>query len=151
MNCPVLYAEDDADDVFLMRRAFAAVAVQHPLEIVSDGRQAIDCLSAQNAFAARRADPLPCVVLLDLKLPEVPGLEVLRWIRQQPALRALPVVILSISQEPSDVVAAYELGANSFLVKPRGSERLNALVRSLDEYWLRHNRTGHLIRPPGSG
>src|SRR5206468_7103443 len=89
-------------------------------------------------FANREKYPFPCLVLLDLKLPYVMGLEVLRWIRQQPGA-ALPVVMLTASGEDADIAAAYELGANAFLTKPSEANKLQDMVKAIKDFWLAHN------------
>jgi CheY-like chemotaxis protein len=135
----ILLVEDDANDVFLMQRACRKVELPNPLHVVGDGDEAVDYLSGAGRYADRVQYPLPVLVLLDLKLPRKGGLEVLDWLRQEPTLRRLPVVVLTSSKEPNDVNRAYDLGANSYLVKPLGFDALLDLVRSLNEYWLTLN------------
>jgi CheY-like chemotaxis protein len=140
MPHPVLYVEDEPDDVFFMQRAFTTAQVAHPLHIAGDGQVAIDYLSALKETEGAEAKPLPSLVLLDLNLPRVHGLEVLRWIRSQERLRWLPVAIFSSSLEKRDIEAAYALGANSYLVKPSAFDELKELARIISEYWLRRNQ-----------
>jgi CheY-like chemotaxis protein len=140
----VLLVEDDANDVFLMQRACRKVELPNPLQVVGDGDEAVDYLSGAGRFADRAQYPLPALVLLDLKLPRKTGLEVLEWLRQQSALRRVPVVVLTSSKEPADVNKAYDLGANSYLVKPLGFDALLELVRSLNIYWLNMNEKAEL-------
>jgi CheY-like chemotaxis protein len=135
----ILLVEDNEDDVFLMRRAIEKAAIANPLFVVEDGQQAIDYLSGTERFGDRTAFPLPALIFLDLKLPGKKGLEVLEWLRKQETLRRVVVVILTSSQEPNDLRRAYDLGANSFLVKPARSERLEAMVKAVKEYWLEFN------------
>jgi len=104
------------------------------LHIAVDGQQAIDYLQGAGKFADREKFPLPCLVLLDLKLPFVMGLDVLKWIRQRPELS--PVVILSSSQQNADISTAYRLGANAYLVKPATLEGRNRLIGAMKEFWL---------------
>lgn len=133
----ILLAEDETNDVFLMRRAFEKAKLLHPLPVVSDGAEAISYLSGEGRYANRQEFPLPTLLLLDLKLPRRSGLEVLEWIRRQPSpLRRLPVVILSSSQQTIDINRAYELGANSYLVKPVDFAGLLELVKALEMYWF---------------
>lgn len=136
----VLIVEDDPNDVLLLQRAFSKVSVPHDLRIARDGEEALDYLEGAGPYADRAAHPLPCLVLLDLKLPRRSGLEVLEGIRRTPALSGLPVIILTSSREESDIQRAYERGANSYLVKPVGFEGLLDLVRELAGYWLSLNR-----------
>jgi len=132
----VLVVEDNPDDVFFIERAFAESGTAAAIKVVEDGEKAIAYLSGRGAFADREKYPVPTLVLLDLKLPRVPGLNVLSWVRKQPALERLLVVILTSSREAVDINRAYELGANSYLVKPVSSKELADLIKSVDRYWL---------------
>jgi CheY-like chemotaxis protein len=132
----VLLVEDDPDDVLLTRRAFAKAHFPTPLHVVSDGQGAIDYLGGEGEYADRGRFPLPLILLLDLKLPRRSGFEVLQWLRGQPGLRRIPVVVLTGSGQSVDVNRAYDLGANSYLVKPVRSDDLTDLVKSLNLYWL---------------
>jgi two-component system response regulator len=136
MNKPVLQVEDEAHDVLFLQFAFEQVGVIHPLLVARDGREAISYLQGLGMFANREQFPLPGLVLLDLRLPQVPGLHVLKWIRQQPAFVKLPVIVLSSSDQDSDVEAAYRLGANAYVVKPLNMADRIQLVRRLKQYWL---------------
>jgi CheY-like chemotaxis protein len=132
----VLVVEDNPDDVFFIERAFAESGTAAALQVVEDGEKAIAYLSGRAPFADRGLYPLPSLILLDLKLPRVPGLNVLSWVRKQPALARMLVVILTSSREAVDINRAYELGANSYLVKPVSSADLADLIKSVDHYWL---------------
>ena len=132
----VLYAEDDENDVFFMERAFKIAKVEHPLRIVSDGRQAIAYLSGAEPYADSSKHPLPGLVLLDLNMPVKGGLDVLQWIRSQPFLSELPVVVLTSSNQESDVHRAGILGANGYLIKPGEPDELVRMVKQLHQYWL---------------
>jgi CheY-like chemotaxis protein len=140
----VLLVEDDSNDVLLMRRAFRAAGLDVALQVVSDGMAAIEYLSGVGPFADRVRYPLPSLMLLDLKLPRRSGHEVLAWLRQEPAVRRLPVVVLTSSREAADVERAYDLGANSYLVKPIGGGALVKLVETLGRYWLACNERPEL-------
>jgi len=133
---PVLYAEDEDNDVFLMERAFAKAQVANPLQTVIDGADAIRYLQGAGKFADRTQFPMPCLLLLDLNLPRRSGLEVLKWVREQPSLRSLPVVILTSSNQDRDIGSAYALGANGYLVKPPSSEKLIDMVTTLRDACL---------------
>ena len=124
--------------MFFLERAIKKVGLINPIQVASDGQQAIDYLSGAGKFADRKNFPLPCLVLLDLKLPHVMGLDVLKWIRQQPG-EPLVVIIMTASAEPSDIRTAYRLGANAFLIKPAGAYKLEAMAKALKEFWLTHN------------
>ena len=135
----ILLVEDNEDDVFLMRRAIEKAGIANPLFVVEDGQQAIDYLSGTERFSDRTAFPLPALIFLDLKLPKKKGLEVLEWLRKEERLRRVVVLILTASQEPNDLRRAYDLGVNSFLVKPSKVERLEALMTAVKDYWLEFN------------
>lgn len=136
----ILLAEDDPNDVVLVQRAIRRANIANPVDVVGDGDAAVTYLSARlGSGGSTEADPpsgLPALVLLDLKMPRRSGFEVLEWIRASDALRLLPVVVLTSSRESSDVQRAYELGANSYLVKPGAPDDLLVLVRTLGLYWL---------------
>ena len=134
----ILHVEDDVNDVFLLQHAMKKVGVTQPLQVARDGRQAMDYLKGTGKFADREKFPLPCLVLLDLKLPYVMGLDVLTWIRQQPG-PPLVVVVLTASGQYEDIAAAYRLGANAYLVKPSEASRLEEIVRAVKDFWLTHN------------
>ena len=134
----ILQVEDDPNDVFLMRHAMKKVGVLNPVQVASDGQQAIDYLQGAEKFANREKYPFPCLVLLDLKLPYVMGLEVLKRIRAQPGI-AVPVIMLTASAQESDIATAYRLGANAFLTKPSEARKLEEMVRAIKDFWLTHN------------
>jgi CheY-like chemotaxis protein len=136
----ILLVEDDPNDVLLLERAFRRAGVAYPLSIVNDGDQALDFLLGSGKYQDRLKFPLPDLVLLDLKLPRRSGHEVLRWLRNQPGLRRLPVIVLTSSKESRDVSEAYDEGANSYLVKPPTVELLIQMVAQLERYWLTLNQ-----------
>lgn len=135
---PILQVEDDANDVFLLQHAMTAAGVENPIQVATDGQQAIDYLSGLGAFADREKFPLPCLVLLDLKLPYVMGLDVLKWIRLQPG-PILIVIMLTASAEDGDIASAYRLGANAFLTKPSKASSLVEMARAIKDFWLMQN------------
>ena len=135
-NRTILLVEDNKDDVFLMRRALQGARIANPMILVETGQEAIDYLSGAGKFADRESYPLPAVVFLDLKLPFVYGHEVLAWIRRQRELQSLIVIVLTSSNEASDLSRCYALGANSYLVKPPTAAQLEALVRAFKWSWL---------------
>jgi CheY-like chemotaxis protein len=136
----VLLVEDDPNDVALVRRAFRRAGLEGEPRVVHDGEAASDYLEGAHRFADRAANPLPALVLLDLKLPRRSGLEVLERLRATPGLRRLPVVMLTSSGEMRDVDRAYDLGANAYLVKPVDPAELQEVVRHLGMFWLGANR-----------
>jgi two-component system response regulator len=132
----ILLVEDNKDDEALSLRAFHRNKIRNPVVCVRDGQEALDWLFAEGTFAGRNAAELPAVILLDLKLPKVDGLEVLRRIRGNPATRLTPVVILTSSREDRDRLEGYSLGANSFIQKPVDFEQFVEAIRQLGLYWL---------------
>jgi len=136
----LLLVEDDSNDVLLIQRAFQKASMANPLQVVTDGEEAVAYLSGEGHYGDRQKHPLPMLVLLDLKLPRKSGLEVLEWLRGQPGLKRLPVVVLTSSKESGDVNRAYDLGANSYLVKPVGFDSLVGMVKPLGFYWLMLNK-----------
>ena len=134
----ILQVEDDPNDVFLFRHAMKRAGLENPIQVASNGQEAIDYLQGAGKFADREKFPLPCLVLLDLKLPYVMGLDVLKWIRQQPG-PALIVIMLTASGEDADIAAAYRLGANAFLTKPSESRKLEDMVKAIRDFWLTFN------------
>jgi CheY-like chemotaxis protein len=140
-NQYILMAEDDPNDVLLIQRAFGKAGLKDALKIVRDGEQAIAYLSGSGAYADRERHPLPYLLLLDLKMPGTDGFEVLQWLRGEPDLRRLLVVVLTSSNLQADVDRAYELGANSYLVKPVEFDEMVNLIRRFEAYWSEINRT----------
>ena len=130
----ILLVEDSADDAELITAALKRQNLRNPIDVVRDGDQALDYLLRRGAFAARSAEN-PGLVLLDLKLPKVSGLEVLAAIRKDERIRRLPVVILTSSREESDVVRSYELGTNAYVVKPVEFTDFVAAVREIGLFW----------------
>ena len=140
----ILQVEDDETDVLLLRHAFEEAQIFNPVRIACDGQQAIDYLNRAGREATSRADPMPCFVLLDLNLPVKSGLDVLKWIRQQPWLNGLPVIVLTSSDDPKDIALAYQLGANSYAVKPFNEEVRRRLAHGLKLFWIECNRRPEL-------
>ena len=143
----ILLVEDRPDDVLLVRRALGKAGISNPLSVVTDGEEALAYLDGTGKFSSRSEFPLPDLILLDLKLPKVNGFDVIRYIRQHPTFRNLRIVVLTSSTEISDVNEAYDLGANSYLVKPQEFEDLTCLMRTLAAFWLKYDRMPLAIRP----
>ena len=136
----ILLVEDDPNDTLLIKRAFQKADLGEILKSVSDGDQAIEYLSGTNEFADRARFPLPFLVLLDLKMPSTDGFQVLQWVRAQRDFKRLLVVVLTSSNLQTDVDRAYDLGANSYLVKPvEFNEMVNMILR-FEAYWTEINR-----------
>jgi CheY-like chemotaxis protein len=131
----ILLIEDSADDALLVQRAFRKLGGETRIRVLDNGEKAVAYLGGEGDFADRVRFPLPDLMLLDLKLPRRSGFEVLEWLRGQPGLRRLPVVVLTGSREAADVERAADLGANSYLVKPVGFDALLELVDAFQSYW----------------
>ena len=144
----VLLAEDEEDYVLLIRHAFEKGNILNPLYVVHNGQEAIQYLKGEGKYADRDEFPLPDLLLLDLKMPRVNGFEVLKWIREQPGLSALRVLVLTSSDEIRDVNMAYQLGANSFLVKPLDFQNVTEMSKLIRDFWLRTSKTPEVFRPP---
>ncbi len=136
----ILLVEDNPNDVELTLHALKKNNIANHIEVVRDGAEALDFLFGKGAFAGRDMESGPKVVLLDLKLPKVDGLEVLRQIRSDPRTRAIPVVVLTSSREERDITDSYNLGVNSYVAKPVDFEQFTEAVRQLGLYWLLLNQ-----------
>jgi CheY-like chemotaxis protein len=135
----VLHADDDPNDLLLFKHACRSANLPLLLESVTDGELAVAYLGGLHSYADRIRYPLPSLVLLDLKMPRRTGFEVLDWIRRQPSLKRLPVIVLTSSKHEADINWTYEHGANSYLVKPVGFESLVTMVTTIHQYWLTIN------------
>jgi CheY-like chemotaxis protein len=144
----VLLVEDDPNDALLIQRAMKKANLVNRIIHVDDGERAVNYLSGVAPYEDRTENPLPVFMLLDLKLPRLSGHEVLSWVRAQPNLRRLPIVILTSSNERSDVAQAYDLGANSYLVKPVTFDGLFDMVKILHPYWMVLNEHPDLTQGP---
>ncbi|HEX4943464.1 MAG TPA: response regulator [Usitatibacteraceae bacterium] len=133
---PILLVEDNPSDVGLTRRAFEKSAIRNTLVVAEDGQEALDYLFAEGRHAGRAPGEAPMLVLLDLKLPRVDGLEVLRRMRADPRTRRIPVVILTSSSEEQDIALGYDLGTNSYIRKPVDFHNFADVIRQLGMYWL---------------
>jgi CheY-like chemotaxis protein len=136
----VLYVEDEESDVFFMREAFKHVAPGVQLMAVTDGREALDYLAGRSGFSNRMEYPFPALVLLDLNLPALKGFEVLKWMRQQPQLKNLPVVVFSSSSHSEDKQESDELGANGYMQKPHSGSGFRDIVEKVKQRWLSGGR-----------
>lgn len=132
----ILLVEDNPSDVKLTKRALEQNQITNGLIVAEDGAEALDYLFATGQYAGRDGRDLPAVVLLDLKLPKIDGLEVLKKIRANEFTRLIPVVVLTSSDQEEDMIASYKLGANSYIRKPVDFHQFTAAVRSLGMYWL---------------
>jgi two-component system, response regulator len=142
----ILLVEDNPDDEALALRAMSKMKISNQVFVVHDGAEALDFLFATGTYANRTLVELPAVILLDLKLPKIDGLEVLRRLRAKEQTRLIPVVVLTNSNEEQDIVHSYSLGANSYVRKPVDFQTFTSLVGQLGSYWLQVNEM-----PPGYG
>ena len=141
-NSTILLVEDSENDADTLKRTLKKAKIANPLEVVTDGREAMAYLSGDGRFADRARFPLPFLVLLDLKLPKRDGFEVLQWMRGQSQLADIPVIVLTVSNDGSDHQRAYALGARSYLVKPPGIEELQRVMNQMQIYWSRFGDKG---------
>ncbi len=131
----ILVVEDTEDDVFFLKRALKSASISNPVQVVEDGQKAIDYLSGTGRYADRETYPLPFLVLLDLKLPYVMGLDVLKWIRSQREFDPVIVAVLTSSQQDHDLTETTRLGGNFYFVKPPSAQKLSELVQKLASQW----------------
>ena len=132
----ILVIEDDPNDLFFLKRAFSNIQTNCVMQAVGDGAEAIDYLRGVDDYADRDRFPLPALILMDLKMPRVDGFEFLAWLRREQELKMIPVVVLSSSNLLHDIRRAYELGANSFVVKLQDHAALPDVLETLASYWL---------------
>lgn len=132
----ILMADDDPDDRLLVEDAFAEIRLDNPLDFVENGVDLMDYLHRRGAYAHLAGTPLPGLILLDLNMPRKDGREALHEIKQDEKLRKIPIVILTTSRADEDLLASYELGANSFIVKPVTFDKLVEVIRAVTDYWL---------------
>jgi two-component system response regulator len=140
----ILLVEDNTDDVLLTLRALQRANILNEVVVTRDGHEAYEYLMAEGQYSGRNAADYPEVILLDIKMPRMNGLELLRRIRTKPTLKLLPVVILTSSKEDQDICESYNLGANSYIQKPVDFNQFVEAIRTLGLYWLVIN-----VSPPG--
>lgn len=136
----ILLVEDTPEDLELALRALRKANLANHIQIARDGAEAMEFIFAEGAHKGRKVEDGPKVILLDLKLPKVDGMEVLRRVKSDPRTKTIPVVVLTSSKEQKDVVESYQLGVNSYIVKPVNFERFAAAVQDLGMYWLLLNQ-----------
>ena len=140
----ILLAEDNPDDVFLMRRALRKAGITAQLQVTQNGEEAIDYLTGNGIYADRTLYPKPSIVILDIKMPKKTGLEVLEWLRSHSHLQVIPTVVMSASEIAEDIQASYALGANTFFVKPSSFDELVRLLSAFENYWSTATRPAKL-------
>ncbi|EEF58607.1 response regulator [Pedosphaera parvula] len=136
----ILLVEDSEDDVFFFQRALNRKGAKYPVQVAMDGDEAVNYLSGKGAFSDRTRHPLPDLIFLDIQMPRMNGHEVLRWIREQPELRTIPVVILSTSSQPIDIQRANAAGGNAYLLKTSNSEKFGTILDHTLYFWLEANQ-----------
>jgi CheY-like chemotaxis protein len=144
----ILLAEDREDDILLIRKAFEKGNLLNPVQIVRNGEEVVAYLKGEGKFSNRAEYPLPALLILDLKMPLMDGFEVIQWVRAQPSLAAMRIVVLTSSNEIKDANRAYHLGANSFLVKPDEFYQYVETCKTLKQYWLHLDQAPEVSRPP---
>lgn len=141
----ILLVEDERDDAELLMRAFRKAGVQNPIRHLDNGDKALFYLKGTDAYTDRQANPLPALILLDLKLPGMSGLELLRWLRQQKDLRRIPVLVLTSETDAKYMDAAYDAGANSYLLKSATPSEIDRVANLITNYWLNLNESPLVI------
>lgn len=131
----ILLVEDDPDDVFIFKRVLKAARIVNPVTVAEHGQDAIHYLTHQGKYSDQEQHPLPFVMFLDLKMPYIDGFEVLTWMREQPSLQSIVVVVLTGSNQMRDHKRAYTLGARSYLVKPPTAKDITQFMNSMASYW----------------
>ncbi|HEV7620171.1 MAG TPA: response regulator [Flavisolibacter sp.] len=142
-NIEILFVEDNIDDATLTIRALTKSGFLNKLHHVKDGAEALDFLYCKGIYASRNADWKPKLLLLDLKMPKVSGMQVLEKVKSDPDLKSIPIVILTSSQEDPDIVKCYALGANSYIVKPVDSNNFFHAIKELGMYWMILSQPAH--------
>jgi len=136
---PILHVEDEANDIHLLQRALVSAEIWNPVQVVKTAARAFAYLRGEEPFAKRDYYPIPGLILLDLTLPSLDGFEVLKWRQSQPEIRIIPVLVVTNSQQPAEVRAAYEAGANGYLAKPANFNGWLDMVKAIRVFWLNQN------------
>jgi len=132
---PILIAEDDENDAIILERALHKVGFQNPVHFCQDGVDVLNYLRAEDKYWDRTAFPFPRVLITDLKMPKMGGLEVLKWLHQHPECNVIPKIVFTASKQTRDIQEAYKWGANSYIVKPGGYEALTHVLKLTFDYW----------------
>jgi CheY-like chemotaxis protein len=132
---PILLAEDEENDAMLLKMAFEKAGVHNQVEWVKDGMEAITYLNGGDPYGDRRRYPAPGILIIDVKMPRMGGLELLAWMRENPQFRIIPTIIMTSSRQDSDIQKAYELGANTYMIKPSSFDELVTMVKAIHGYW----------------
>ncbi len=134
-NYTILLVEDEEGDAMLLRMAFRRNNILNPIQWAQDGLEAMQYLNGEAVYADRKLYPFPEVLILDLKMPRVDGLELLSWLKKHPEFRVIPTIIMTSSRQDPDIEKAYNLGANSYMIKPSSFQELARMVKLIHEYW----------------
>jgi CheY-like chemotaxis protein len=132
---PILIAEDDENDAIILERALRKVGFENPFRFCRDGTEVLEYLKAEGRYQDRREFPFPRVLITDLKMPKMGGIEILKWLYHHPDCNLIPKIVFTASKHASDVLEAYKWGANSYLVKPSGYEKLTEMLKLVFDYW----------------
>lgn len=131
----ILVAEDNEDDIFILQATLKRVGIRNPVQFCRTGQEVVEYLRGEGAFVDRSQFPIPRLLLLDLKMPVMSGLDVLRWMRENPKFAIKPTIVLTSSRHEVDVNSAYELGANAYLVKPGRLEDFEQVLQLMEKFW----------------
>jgi CheY-like chemotaxis protein len=148
-RCTVLLVDDSESDIFFFKRAVADIQLNCDLQVCKDGQQAIEYLSRQGPYAERAVYPLPTLIVINLQMPRMGGLELLKWLKSQPRLKALPAIILSALDSRAIITQAYELGANAFMTKSATYDGLLLKLETLTRFWLEQCKHPNVEEEPG--
>lgn len=132
----ILVIEDDPNDIFLLQRALKKNNIVNPVQILPDGLEALAYLGGNGKYADRTTYPFPRFIIMDLKMPRMTGLEVLEWLKKNPQFQVIPTLVLTSSRLEQDISRAYQLGANSYMVKPSNFSDLQEMIRRTYDYWM---------------
>jgi len=141
----ILIIEDESADAALLLRGFEKAQVLNPVVHLTNGDDALRYLAGKGEYSDRKKHPLPALMLLDLKLPGMTGIQLLQWMRVQGEIKRIPVVVLTSDENPDTINAAYDLGANSYLVKPGNAAEINRMVQTIQRYWMKLNEPPPLV------
>jgi CheY-like chemotaxis protein len=147
----ILLVEDETSDAKLLLRGFEKTQVLNPIVHLMDGDDALRYLAGKGKFSDRRKYPLPALILLDLKLPGMNGIQLLQWMRIQGEIKRIPVVVLTSDENPDTINAAYDLGANSYLLKPGNPTEIARMVQTIQRYWIKLNEPPQLVMKAEQG
>ena len=147
----ILLVEDETTDARLLLRGFEKTQVMNPVIHLTDGDEALRYLAGKGKFSDRKKYPIPALILLDLKLPGMTGIQLLQWMHIQGEIKRIPVVVLTSDENPDTINAAYDLGANSYLLKPGSPVEIAKMVQTIQRYWMKLNEPPQLVMKAEQG